>query len=191
MHHTHDDVTTGEPTTDEHGRPEPPFAAGEAATLLGFLDFQRATLAWKTRGLDAEGLRARLHPTGMTLAGLLKHLAWVEDYWFTETAAGRPAPPPWDAVDWAADGDWEWSSALTDDPDELRRTWETSVARSREVVTGLLAGDGPGLDGTHAAWGGRAQVSLRWIVVHMVEEYARHNGHADLLREAVDGQVGD
>lgn len=189
MPHDEDTRSTEGPTIDEHGRPEPPFAAAEAATLLGFLDFQRATLKWKTAGLDAQGLRASLHPTGMTLAGLVKHLAWVEDFWFTQTAAGRPAPPPWDEVDWTADPDWEWSSALTEEPEEVRRTWQTSVARSRAVVAGLLTG--PGLDGTHPAWGGREQVSLRWILTHMIEEYARHNGHADLLREAVDGQVGE
>lgn len=179
-------------TTDDHGRPEPPLTGDETQTLLGFLDYQRATLEWKTRGLD-EGLRLPLpgHPSGMTLAGLLKHLAWVEDYWFTETAGREPTPAAWADVDWAADQDWEWSSARTDDAAELRATWETSVVRSRAVTDRLLADGGPGLEGTHPAWGGRAEVSLRWILVHMVEEYARHNGHADLLREAVDGQVGE
>jgi uncharacterized damage-inducible protein DinB len=175
---------------DEQGRPQPPLRAGEAPTLLGFLDFQRATLEWKTRGLDEAGLRTRLHPTGVTLAGLLKHLAWVEDFWFTHTAGHAPMPAPWDAVDGSADDDWEWHSALEDDAAALRQTWEGSVARSRELVARLLA-DPSGLDDTHPAWGGRAEVSLRWILVHMVEEYARHNGHADLLREAVDGQTGE
>lgn len=178
-------------TTDEQGRPEPPYTAGEAATLIGFLDFQRATLEWKTRGLGGSGLHARLHPTAMTLAGLLKHLAWVEDFWFTHTAGRSGMPQPWTAVDWDADPDWEWSSAQEDDPAELRSTWEAAVARSRAVIADLLADPRQGLDGTHPAWGGRQEVSLRWILVHMVEEYARHNGHADLLREAVDGQTGE
>ncbi|MFK5634511.1 DinB family protein [Ornithinimicrobium sp. LYQ103] len=176
---------------DEHGRPEPPLAAGEVETLLGFLDFQRATLEWKTRGLGADGLRHPLHPTGMTLAGLLKHLAWVEDHWFTHTAGRAPMPDAWRGVDRAADPDWEWRTAVEDDPADLRRGWEEAVARSRASVARLLAEDGAGLVGAHPAWGGRAQVSLRWILVHMVEEYARHNGHADLLREAVDGGTGE
>ena len=179
------------PHTDDQGRAEPPLAAGEAQTLLGFLDYQRATLEWKTRGLGEHGLRSRLHPTGMTLAGLLKHLAWVEDHWFTHTAGGSPMPQPWADVDWSADRDWEWSSALEDDPADLRRTWETSVRRSRELVARLLTDPGSGLGATYPAWGGKAEVSLRWILLHMVEEYARHNGHADLLREAVDGQTGE
>ena len=179
------------PATDDQGRPEPPLSAGEADTLLGFLDFQRATLEWKTRGLDEVGLRAPLHPTGMTLAGLLKHLAWVEDFWFAHTVGRAPMPEPWDAVDWSADYDWEWRSALEDDAATLRRTWERSVARSRTLVADLLADPEAGLDATHPAWGGRADVSLRWVLVHMIEEYARHNGHADLLREAVDGQTGE
>lgn len=182
-----------DPDIDEQDRPLPPTAGDEAATLVGFLDFQRATLAWKTRGLGAEGLRGRLgaHPTGMTLAGLVKHLAWVEDYWFTETAGRSPMPAPWAGVDWDADPAWEWTSALTDTPEELLATWEAAVARSRDVTAALLAEGGPGVGGTHPAWGGREQVSLRWILTHMIEEYARHNGHADLLRELVDGETGE
>lgn len=178
-----------EPQTDEQGRPEPPLAADEAATLLGFLDFQRATLAWKTDGVDDAGLRLPLrdHPSGMTLAGLLKHLAYVEDYWFSEVVAGREDVEPWAGVDWRADADWDWHSAVQDDGEGVRDQWRTSVERSRAVLaerTGDLAVTSP-------AWGGRAHVSLRWVLTHMIEEYARHNGHADLLREQVDGQTGE
>jgi len=80
-------------TIDDHGRPEPPVAADEVATLLGFLDYQRATLEWKTRGLDAAGLGAHLAPTSMTLGGLLKHLAYVEDHWFSRSLHDQPAAP--------------------------------------------------------------------------------------------------
>ncbi|MDO5737274.1 MAG: DinB family protein [Propionibacteriaceae bacterium] len=181
-----------EVVVDDHGRPEPPLAADEAGTLMGFLDFQRATFEWKTRALTATQFRHRLeHPSTMTLAGLMKHLTFVEDYWFTVVAAGRPCPPPWDAVS-DDDPEWEWVSALEDSAEDLREHWNGSVARSREVTTSLLAEDHPAaLAATHAAWGGQARVSLRWIVTHMVEEYARHNGHADFLREAVDGQTGE
>ncbi|GAA4883317.1 DinB family protein [Serinicoccus chungangensis] len=181
-------------TIDDVGRPEPPLAAGEAATLAGFLDYQRATLEWKTRDLAADGLRLRLpgHPSGMTLGGLLKHLAWVEDHWFTQVVSRAAMPDPWDTVDWSADEDWEWSSAAEDDPDALRQVWARSVERSRAVLAEALAVEGADpLGATHPAWGGQAEVSVRWVLAHMVEEYARHNGHADVLRELADGQTGE
>ena len=88
---------------DEHGRPEPPFDGTEIATLLGFLDYQRATLAWKCSGLSDEQLRVPLHPTDMTLAGLLRHLARVEHYWFSEVAGENDALEPWAGTTWASD----------------------------------------------------------------------------------------
>lgn len=161
-------------------------------TLLGFLDFQRATLEWKCRGLSDAQLQARLEPTSMTLGGLLKHLAYVEDNWFVETVAGRPSPAPWADVDWRADNDWDWHSAAQESGAELRDLWSARVENSRAVVADQLActSNDP-LGQTYPAWGGRAEVSLRWVLTHMIEEYARHNGHADLLREAVDGQTGE
>ena len=98
---------------DEHGRPEPPVAADEVATLLGFLDYQRATLAWKCSGLDAAGLRATTSASTMTLGGILKHMALVEYGWFSRNLHGREYAPPWDAVDWKADRDWEWHTTYT------------------------------------------------------------------------------
>ena len=84
---------------DEHGRTEPPLAADEAGTLLGFLDYQRATFAWKCAGLDAAGLAATVGVSAMTLGGMLKHLALNEDSWFSEWLSGRDSAPPWNAVD--------------------------------------------------------------------------------------------
>jgi hypothetical protein len=176
---------------DEHGRPQPPIAADEAATLLGFLDYQRATLAWKCAGLDAAGLRATLAPSSMTLGGMLKHLALVEDSWFSQRLLGRPPVPPWDAVDWDADPDWDWHSAAGDTPEQLRALWQDAVARSRSRVAEALADGGLGRLATGITNDRGEAPSLRWIVCHMVEEYARHNGHADLLRESVDGLVGE
>lgn len=168
---------------DRHGRPEPPLAGDEAATLLGFLEFQRATLRWKCAGLDAEGLRSTVGASAMTLGGLLKHMALVEDSWFTEDLAGLPPPPPWDT-------DREvWHSAADQTAEELRGLWERSLARSRERVAEALA-DG-GLDRLAMDPKPPPAMSLRWILVHMIEEYARHNGHADLLREAIDGETGE
>jgi uncharacterized damage-inducible protein DinB len=178
--------------TDDHGRPEPPQEGDEAATLLGFLDYQRATLEWKCRGLTDEQLRMPLPPTSMTLGGMLKHLAYVEDYWCTEVAAGGPAPEPWASVDWAADPDWDWRSAAGDPGDELRALWAERAGRSRAVVAALLGqGEAVALVGAHPAWGGQGRVSLRWVLVHLIEEYARHNGHADLIRESIDGETGE
>jgi|SRR4051812_19727226 uncharacterized damage-inducible protein DinB len=177
-------------TLDEHGRPEPPLAAGEAATLLGFLDYQRATLAWKCAGLDAAGLAATFAASSMTLGGLLKHLAFVEDLWCSRWLHGNEKAPPWDAVDWAADPDWDWDSAAGDTPDQLRTLWEDAVARSRPLVADALA-DG-GLERlSRRTWPTGDAPSLRWVLCHLIEEYARHNGHADLIRESVDGLTGE
>jgi uncharacterized damage-inducible protein DinB len=175
---------------DSRGRPEPPIAAGEAATLLGFLDYQRATLAWKCSGLDAAGLRATVAASPMTLGGMLKHLAYVEDLWFSHVLYERDPEPPWDTVDWDADPDWDWHSAATETPKQLQALWEDAVDRSRALVAQALAGGG--LEGlAQRTWPDGRAPSLRWIVCHMIEEYARHNGHADLLRESVDGATGE
>jgi uncharacterized damage-inducible protein DinB len=175
---------------DEHGRPEPPLAGDEAATLLGFLDYQRATFGWKCAGLDRAGLAATVGVSTMTLGGMLKHLALVEDSWFSEWLAGRDPAPPWDTVDWDADRDWEWHTAAGDPPEYLREIWTDAVSRSRALVAEALAGRG--LDQLAArSWPDGRSPSLRWIVCHMIEEYARHNGHADLIRESVDGATGE
>jgi uncharacterized damage-inducible protein DinB len=172
---------------DDHGRPEPPLQGDEAAVLHGFLDYQRATLRWKCEGLDAAGLSATTARSTMTLGGLLKHMTYVEDRWFGRAFLGRAPTPPWDTVDWEADRDWEFSSAAADSPDELLTMWRSACERSRDAVAGApldqLAVE---LDSYHGI-----APSLRWILTHMIEEYARHNGHADLLREAVDGATGE
>jgi uncharacterized damage-inducible protein DinB len=175
---------------DEQGRPEPPLAADETATLLGFLDFQRATLQWKCAGLDAAGLNTKVAASTMTLGGLLKHLAVVEDGWFSRSLFGRDYQPPWNAVDWKSDPDWEWQTAAQDSADELRALWQESVTRSRACVAEALATGG--LDQlAKRTWPDGSVPSLRWILCHMIEEYARHNGHADLIRESIDGETGE
>jgi uncharacterized damage-inducible protein DinB len=176
---------------DEQGRPEPPLAADETATLLGFLEFQRATLAWKCAGLDAAGLRATVAASSMTLGGMLKHLAYVEDLWCSRRLHGRDPAPPWDTVDWDADRDWDWHSAAEDSPEQLHALWQDAVTRSRSLVTEALADGGLERPGAWIDdWYGVAP-SLRWILLHLNREYARHNGHVDLLRESVDGLTGE
>ena len=183
-------ASTNAAALDEHGRPEPPLATGETATLLGFLEYQRATLAWKCAGLDAAGLQKQVAASSVTLGGLLKHMAYVEDHWFSRWLHGRDKAPTWETVDWNADPDWDWHSAANDTPEQLHALWQAAVARSRSLITDALA-DG-GLDRlARRTWPDGRAPGLRWILVHMIEEYARHNGHADFLRESVDGQTGE
>ncbi|MFE7407566.1 DUF664 domain-containing protein [Isoptericola sp. NPDC057559] len=176
----------------EDTRADPPLRADEAATLRGYLDYHRDTLRLKTAGLDDAQLSTPLPPSTMTLGGLLKHLAYVELYWFREVFEGVSRRPPFDAVDWDADPDWEWHSAADDTPQELRALFDGAVASADGVLDAALATGS--LDATSVVTSrrhGEGAFSLRWIVVHMIEEYARHNGHADLLREAVDGTTGE
>src|SRR6266545_1876010 len=133
------------PHDDEQGYPEPPAVGDEVATLLGSLERQRATLAWKCADLDAAGLRASVGASSVTLGGLLKHLAYMEDINFSRDLAGRDLPPPWNAVDWSTEKGWEWRSAFEDTPEELHALWGDAVARSRSAVTDALAEGG--LDG--------------------------------------------
>lgn len=178
-----------EPVLDEQGRPEPPLVADEEATLLGFLDFLRATIWVKTSGLSDDQLLSRPLKTSMTLGGLLKHLSFVEDFWFGHLLAGRQPALPWADVDWDADPDWDWNSAADDDGDALRTLWQKAVADSGAAWSELRAGDGFSLDSTVGGPGD--EKAVRWVLTHMVEEYGRHCGHADLLREAIDGAVGE
>jgi uncharacterized damage-inducible protein DinB len=169
---------------------EPPVAGDETATLLGSLERQRATLAWKCGSLDSDGLRATACASSMTLGGLLKHLALVEDEYFSSRLSGQELGPPWDTVDWDADRDWEWNSAAEDTPEQLMALWQDAVVRSRSAVTEALAAGGLDQPARRSSPDGRAP-SLRRILIDMIEEYARHVGHADLLRESVDGLVGE
>jgi hypothetical protein len=169
---------------------EPPVAGSEIDTLIGSLERQRRTLAWKCGGLDASGLRATVGVSTVTLGGLLKHLALVEDEYFTRRLAGRGLGPPWDAGGWDTDPDWEWHSAADDSPQALMAIWEDAVARSRAAVRAALATGGPD-QLTRFTWPDGRTPSLRRILVDLIEEYARHVGQADLIRESVDGVVGE
>lgn len=168
----------------------PPIAGSEADTLVGALERNRRTFAWKCGGLDSTGLNKQHPPSTVTLGGLLKHLALVEDEYFTRRLLGWELGAPWDAVDWDTDPDWEWHSAAGDSPEQLMGLWKASVERSRAAVAAVLATGGAD---QLAQWTGRdgEAPSLRFILVDLIEEYARHTGHADLIRESVDGLTGE
>lgn len=178
-------------TSEGQPYPEPPAAGDETATLLGSLERQRATLAWKCGGLDAQAMRTKLPPSSITLGGLLKHLALVEDIYFTQKLLGRELGAPWDAGDWDADPDWEWNSAAQDTPEQLMTTWRVAVARSRAAVDEALSEGGLDQLSRSSDWTDGRVPSMRRILIDLIEEYARHVGHADLIRESIDGLVGE
>jgi uncharacterized damage-inducible protein DinB len=153
--------------------------------LTGFLDYHRATLLWKASGLTQEQMAAPLPSSELTIAGLVKHLALVEDTWFTERFAGQ-GEGVWAGIDWEADPDWEMHSAVHDRPEDLLALYAAACDRSRQVTAGASLDQrstAPSRSGEH--------FTLRWILFHMLEETARHNGHVDLLREAIDGVSGE
>ena len=169
---------------------EPPFAGSEVEHLLGALDRLRTTFRWKAGHLDAAGLQTRVGASSLTLGGLLKHLAAVEDYYFTTKLKGEPVGAPWDGLGSDGSNDWEFTTAADDTPEQLYALWDGAVARSRARLDAALA-DG-GLDQlAHASSSDGRHASLRRLVCDLIEEYGRHTGQADLLREAVDGLVGE
>lgn len=145
----------------------------------------------KAQGLTADQLNTRHEPSELTLGGLLKHLAFVEHWWFSCVLLGTEFAEPWASVDWDADEDWDHHSAAQDSPEELFTLFDATIAESDRITDEALATP-EGLDTLavrHRA--GEDPVSLRYILLHMVEEYGRHAGHADLIREAIDGTVGE
>lgn len=169
------------------GYPEPPAVGDEASTLLGSLERQRATFAWKCADLGRDELAQRLAPSEVTLGQLLKHLAYMEDLNFAHALAGAELPSPWADVDPATRSEWAFSSADHDSPEQLYAWWHDAVDRSRTAVRDALGDGGPGAT---YRFGGH-ESTVRRLLVDMVEEYGRHTGQADLLREAVDGRVGE
>ncbi|WP_274915549.1 DinB family protein [Streptomyces sp. WZ-12] len=172
--------------TTPDGRPIPPPQAGERQMLESWLDFHRATLELKCAGLDDHQLRtASVPPSSMTLLGLVQHMAEVERNWFQRVFACQDSPPLYE--EGAGDG---FAVIPGRGGGEVMGRWRAEVARSRELIAGSSLEDTGKLSEQEAAHVGDQGVSLRWILVHMVEEYARHNGHADLIRERIDGTTG-
>lgn len=147
----------------------------------------RRTFAWKTGGLGPQAMRRTLGRSTMTLGGLVKHLALVEDHYFTHQLHGRDYPAVWAPT--AEQDDWEWTSAADDSPEELRALWLQAVTRSEAAVDEALL-DG-GLDRRLQTSDWTETPNLRRALVDLIEEYARHTGHADLIRESIDGLVGE
>jgi uncharacterized damage-inducible protein DinB len=168
-------------------RLDPDSGAGEAELLAQYLDYQRATVLAKTEGLDSAQLRYQHAPSSLTLAGLLYHLALVEENWMEFRFLGLPEPEPWAGVDWDADPDWEFHTAVTLDADELRQRYRDACDRSRKAMAAAASLDQQSV----RTLGNGKHFSLRWVLLHLIEETARHAGHADLLREAIDGSVGE
>ncbi len=165
-------------------RQDPPFVAGERAMLEAWLDYHRATLLTKCEGLDDEQLRTRsVPPSSLSLLGLVRHMADVERYWFRHVLLDDPVAPFY----WTADGE----DRDFDDVDIADVAADFGVFEDMVKACRAIAADHPDLDALARRSRHDQKVSLRWIYVHMIEEYARHNGHADLLRERIDGSTGD
>lgn len=161
-------------------------AAGELETLNSFLDFQRATMIRKVEGLtDEQAASQPVAPSTLSLSGLIKHLSLVEESWFQSVFAGGELGEPWSSAPFDDNKDWEFNSASEDRLSDLVDMYESACERSREVVaTADSLGEMSEKDTR------RGKVSLRWILLHMIEETARHAGHADLIRERIDGATG-
>jgi uncharacterized damage-inducible protein DinB len=172
--------------TTPDGRPIPPAHADERTMLEAWLGFHRATLALKCAGLKDDQLRlAVAPPSSMTLLGLVQHMAEVERNWFQRVFAGQNVPPVFGESN--HDG-----FALRSERglDEAVAAWRAEVSRGRELIAEAGLDESSRLSEQGAGHVGDEAVSLRWIMVHMIEEYARHNGHADLIREQIDGSTG-
>jgi uncharacterized damage-inducible protein DinB len=162
---------------------DPGTAADERTTLVEFLDYFRAVLARKVHGLDADQVRVRVAASSIDLLGLVRHLAEVERWWFRAVFTAEVDT----GIFGDDDPDIEWHHTADDTLAEALQHWHAEVDRAREIVAAAPSLDTIAASRTHR----RGDVSLRWILVHMIEEYARHCGHADLIREAIDGVTGD
>jgi Protein of unknown function (DUF664) len=170
--------------------PLPTVAADERSTLVEFLEYFRTVLIRKAEGLDETQARVRIDPSPMDLLGLVRHMALVEQWWFSQAFAGSTESDLWADPD---DPDSDWHHTSDDTMTVATHALRTEIAKSQSIVAGAKSLDeltaiDVGPKDIPERYGRR---SLRWIMVHMVEEYARHCGHADLLREVVDGAVGD
>lgn len=157
----------------------PPLTSGEKESLRAFLDLQRDVMVWKLEGLSDEDVRRPMTPSGTNLLGMVKHLAAVEYGWFCVTFGREAEPLPFDEDDQDAD--------FRVDPDETTEDILAFYGRARAAADQNIAD--LDLDATGTSWMGET-VSLRWVLLHMIEETARHAGHADIVRELIDNTTG-
>ncbi len=164
------------------GRIEPPLTGGERETLRAYLDWHRATLALKCAGLSDDDLRRRsMPPSSLSLLGLVRHMAEVERSWFRRVIDGQDVP-----LVWSADGDFQVAyDAAGADRTEAFAAWEAEIAHARRIEQAAASLEITGVDQRHGT-----VYSLRLVLLHVIQEYARHNGHADLLREGIEGVTG-
>lgn len=163
-------------------RPAPPLTGTERPALRGWLDFHRATLAWKVDGLGDEALRRRaITSSNLSLVGLVRHMAEVERHWFRRIVAGEDLPHVWTT-------EWDFQAAFDVDGAsgaEAMSAWRAECDHARRIEGAVAS-----LETTFAVPAWESDASLRALLLHMIHEYARHNGHADLIREAIDGATG-
>ena len=169
-------------------RQDPDSTTTSERELLGqYLDYQRETILLKTEGLTKEQLGQRIPTSALTLAGILYHLALVEEDWFEVKFLGQQDREDWQGIDWDADPEYEFRTALAKEPDWLRRRYREACDRARQVTDAAESLD----DASVSTRIGGKPFTLRWVMLHLIEETARHAGHADLLREAIDGTTGE
>ena len=173
--------------TDVTDLPDIHRAPDERTALVEMLDYYRAVMLRKAEGLSDSQLAIQLPPSDLTLGGLLMHLALVEDSWFRATFLGGEIGEPWNGFDWESDPDWEFHHAHEYGAAVIIAQYAGSIARSRAVVDQAESLDALAARKTRDG----DAINLRWILVHLIEEYARHAGHADLIRESIDGATGD
>jgi hypothetical protein len=169
-----------DPPTLPGGRRIPRYATPEKVMLSEYLDFHRRTLTWKIEGLGRDDATRPMTPSGTSLLGMMKHLAYVERWWFQDAFAGRDCAYPWTDDDPDADFRIEPGDTI----ESVSGLYEGECAIAREIVAGASLDD-------VAVRRQERGYTLRWIVVHMIEETARHNGHADIIRELLDGTTGE
>jgi uncharacterized damage-inducible protein DinB len=165
--------------------PYPPKSGTESETLVGYLDYYRAIIIDKASGLSREQANTTLGPSNLTVINLVHHLALVEHLWFHVFFAGGEPLDPWAEI-WDDDPDWEFHHSGEFDPDEILRRYAVEIERSNAIIEAT-----DDLDALSVGDRNGERFSLRWILAHMLEETARHAGHADLIRESIDGETGD
>ena len=177
------DTATGIWTAPPVERSDPPLVADERAALEGWLDYHRETLLWKCAGLTADQLKMRaVPPSALSLLGLVRHMVEVERWWFRMNVAGEDVDYVFCTDD---DEDADFDAVDDADAEADLATYRAECDLARAVVRDRK------LDDTFSSRSSGRTFDVRWVYVHMIEEYARHNGHADLIRECIDGTTGD